>query len=76
MQQRLTMGLIGENISRTRLPAALEIMCAQHGLFLSFTPIDSKGDDTFDFDATVAKIYKNRTDWLPSLSQTGGTALR
>ena len=45
MQQRLTMGLIGENISRTRLPAALEIMCTQHGLTLSFTPIDSKGDD-------------------------------
>jgi shikimate dehydrogenase len=62
MQQRLTMGLIGENISRTRLPAALEIMCAQHGLFLSFTPIDSKGDDTFDFDATVAQLIADGWD--------------
>lgn len=62
MQQRLTMGLIGENISRTRLPAALEIMCAQHGLTLSFTPIDSKGDDAFDFDATVAQLVADGWD--------------
>jgi shikimate dehydrogenase len=62
MQQRLTMGLIGENISRTRLPAALEIMCAQHGLTLSFTPIDSKGDDGFDFDATVARLIADGWD--------------
>lgn len=45
----LRMGLIGANISRTRLPHALEIMCADHGMTLDFTPIDTDLIEDFDF---------------------------
>ncbi len=49
----LRAGLIGAHISRTRLPAALEIMCAAHGIGLEFELIDTAALAAFDFDATV-----------------------
>ena len=49
----LRAGLIGEHISRTRLPAALEIMCDAYGIGLEFELIDTAALKTFDFDATV-----------------------
>ncbi len=49
----LRAGLIGDHISRTRLPAALKIMCDQHGMTLDFTLIDTASEEGFDFDATL-----------------------
>lgn len=49
----LKAGLIGEHISRTRLPAALKIMCGMHGLALDFELIDTAESPGFDFNATV-----------------------
>ncbi|KNG95625.1 shikimate dehydrogenase family protein [Pseudaestuariivita atlantica] len=48
-------GLIGAHISRTRLPAALEIMCAASGWTLDWQLIDTAEDPSFDFDATIAQ---------------------
>ncbi len=55
----LRAGLIGENISRTRLPAALEIMCAEAGWTLDFTLIDTKQINDFDFIRTVKEAHAN-----------------
>ena len=49
----LKAGLIGEHISRTRLPAALDIMCQMHGLTLDFQLIDTADMVDFDFTAKV-----------------------
>ncbi|MCG6902146.1 MAG: shikimate dehydrogenase [Rhodobacter sp.] len=49
----LKAGLIGEHISRTRLPLALDIMCKMHGLTLDFELIDTADRPGFDFVATV-----------------------
>lgn len=49
----LRAGLIGEHISRTRLPGALEIMCAEVGWMLDFTLLDTADDPDFDFNTTV-----------------------
>ena len=57
--RELTAGLIGEHISRTRLPAALEILCAEYGYDLSFELIDSANRTPFDFRATVDELR----DW-------------
>nr|WP_239479614.1 shikimate dehydrogenase [Actibacterium sp. 188UL27-1] len=46
-------GLIGENISRTRLPAALQIMCNRAGLHLEFELIDTADRVEFDLAACV-----------------------
>ena len=46
-------GLIGEHISRTRLPFALEIMCGMTGRALAFELMDTAGVGGFDFDKTV-----------------------
>lgn len=54
--RELTAGLIGEHISRTRLPAALEILCAEYGYELSFELIDSANRAPFDFRATVDEL--------------------
>lgn len=54
--RELTAGLIGEHISRTRLPAALEILCAEYGYDLSFELIDSANRTPFDFRATVNEL--------------------
>lgn len=60
MSDTLKCGLIGANIGRTRLPRALEIMCRAHGLTLDFTPIDTEGNDAFDFQATVDMLRQDR----------------
>lgn len=52
----LKAGLIGEHISRTRLPAALKIMCQMHGLSLEFELMDTAGLAGFDFIATVDRL--------------------
>jgi shikimate dehydrogenase len=62
----LRAGLIGEHISRTRLPAALEIMCAMTHRTLQFELIDSADRPGFDFDTTV--------DDLRARTWTGVTA--
>jgi shikimate dehydrogenase len=49
----LRAGLIGSHISRTRLPAALQIMCDAAGWRLDFDLIDTHDAPGFDFDATV-----------------------
>ena len=49
----LRAGLIGAHISRTRLPAALQIMCDAEGIGLDFELIDTADLAAFDFDATV-----------------------
>ena len=59
MTRTLKCGLIGGNISRTRLPLALDIMCKAHGLTLDFTPIDTEHDDAFDFAATVDMLRQD-----------------
>lgn len=59
MTGTLRCGLIGGNISRTRLPLALDIMCRAHGLTLDFTPIDTEHDESFDFAATVDMLRQD-----------------
>ncbi|MCK0166279.1 shikimate dehydrogenase [Jannaschia sp. S6380] len=49
----LRCGLIGTHIGASRLARALAIMCADHGLTLDFTPIDTAGSEAFDFEETV-----------------------
>ncbi|NCO22478.1 MAG: shikimate dehydrogenase [Rhodobacterales bacterium] len=49
----LRAGLIGEHISRTRLPSALQIMCDHAGWALDFTLFDTAHIAGFDFDDTV-----------------------
>lgn len=49
----LKAGLIGEHISRTRLPLALDIMCKMHGLTLEFELIDTAELASFDFETAV-----------------------
>lgn len=52
----LRAGLIGAHISRTRLPAALEIMCGTAGWALDFGLIDTHDRPDFDFDAEVTAL--------------------
>ena len=39
----LRCGLIGDHISQTRFPAALQLMCQEAGIELSFELIDTAG---------------------------------
>ncbi len=45
----LRCGLIGDHIGQTRFPAALELMCQEAGIELSFELIDTAGKSDFDF---------------------------
>lgn len=54
----LKAGLIGANIQKSRLPAALKIMCDEAGLELDFELIDTALVHNFDFYAEV----QNRID--------------
>ena len=47
-------GLIGAHISRTRLPAALSLLCVNAGLALEFELIDTAEDVDFDLSACLA----------------------
>lgn len=49
-------GLIGENISRSRLSRALEIFCNRDGRKLDFSHIDTALIPDFDFRAQVASL--------------------
>lgn len=51
----LEAGLIGANIQKTRLPAALKIMCEDAGLRFEFQLIDTANLDAFDFATEVEK---------------------
>lgn len=55
----LRTGLIGSNIRRTRLPAALQLMCQDAELKLEFSLIDTEGDKSFDLSACVEDCRKN-----------------
>jgi len=50
----LRVKLIGRNINQSRFSAALDLLCAQHGLTLEFQLIDTAGRTDFDFAAQVA----------------------
>lgn len=52
----LRAGLIGDHISQTRLPAALEIMCQAAGITLEFELIDTADRTGFDFVRTVDEL--------------------
>lgn len=56
--QTLRAGLIGEHIQKTRLPAALQIMCDEAGIELAFDLIDTALLGEFDFDRKVAKLIE------------------
>ncbi|UWQ20205.1 shikimate dehydrogenase [Jannaschia sp. W003] len=58
----LRCGLIGANIGRSRLAAALAIMAEAHGRRLDFTPIDTAGDAAFDFPAAVDALRREGWD--------------
>jgi len=54
--KEFTAGLIGEHISRTRLPAALDILCAEYGYDLAFELIDSADRPGFNFRVVVDEL--------------------
>jgi shikimate dehydrogenase len=57
---RLTAGLIGSHIQKTRLPRALGLLCDEAGIDLAFELIDTDGLTGFDFNATVdALVQRN-----------------
>jgi shikimate dehydrogenase len=56
--QTLRAGLIGEHIQKTRLPAALQIMCDEAGIELAFDLIDTALLAGFDFDRKVAELIE------------------
>jgi len=49
----LLCGLIGENIGNSRLSKALDIMAADVGIEVAFTPIDTLEIEGFDFDDQI-----------------------
>ena len=49
MTNLLKCGLIGSNISRTRMPMALDVMCRAEEMELDFSLIDTEHDNAFDF---------------------------
>ncbi|MEM7636849.1 MAG: shikimate dehydrogenase [Pseudomonadota bacterium] len=53
---RLTAGLIGSHIQKTRLPRALGLLCDDAGIDLDFELIDTDGIADFDFDAKVEDL--------------------
>ena len=54
--QTLRASLIGEHIQKTRLPAALRIMCDEAGIELAFDLIDTALLADFDFDRQVGAL--------------------
>ncbi len=54
--QTLRASLIGEHIQKTRLPAALKIMCDEAGIELDFDLIDSALLSSFDFNRKVEEL--------------------
>ena len=62
MSETLKCGLIGANISRTRLPLALDIMARTEGMTLDFTAVDTEHDASFDFATTVDMMRQDGWD--------------
>ncbi|NRB19475.1 MAG: shikimate dehydrogenase [Rhodobacteraceae bacterium] len=58
----LRCGLIGDHISQTRLSAALDLMCREHGIDLTFELIDTSEHTNFDFDRCVAGLRQKGWD--------------
>ncbi|MEM6635213.1 MAG: shikimate dehydrogenase [Pseudomonadota bacterium] len=58
----LRAGLIGSHIGNSRFSAALRHMCADLGIDLSFTPIDTAGRPNFAFDTTVRSLIDQGWD--------------
>lgn len=52
-------GLIGAHISRTRLPAALAVLCADRGLGLEFELIDTADKPDFDLSAQISACRRD-----------------
>jgi shikimate dehydrogenase len=50
--------MIGEHIQKTRLPAALRMMCDEAGFGLAFELIDTARLDGFDFDRQVNELIE------------------
>lgn len=59
--KRLKAGLIGDHIQKTRLPAALKLMCDDAQIVLDFSLIDTSGINDFDFLGTVNELMAQ--DW-------------
>lgn len=58
-RQTLRASLIGEHIQKTRLPAALQIMCDEAGMELDFDLIDTALlPGIFDFDRKVTELIE------------------
>jgi shikimate dehydrogenase len=56
--QTLRASLIGEHIQKTRLPAALQIMCDEAGIELAFDLIDTALSGRFDFNRKVTELIE------------------
>jgi shikimate dehydrogenase len=54
--EALKLGLIGAHISRTRMPAAMQVMCAVEEIDLSFELIDTSAAPEFDFATQVEAL--------------------
>lgn len=52
-------GLIGAHISRTRLPAALAVLCADRGLGLEFELIDTADKPDFDLSRQITACRRD-----------------
>ncbi|MEP0522204.1 MAG: hypothetical protein ABJO09_15300 [Hyphomicrobiales bacterium] len=59
--RQLNAGLIGDHIQKTRLPAALKLMCDDAGIDLDFSLIDTAHIAGFDFETTVKDLKAK--DW-------------
>lgn len=53
---KLTAGLIGSHIKKTRLPRALRLLCDAAGIQFQFELIDTDGMADFHFEATVKDL--------------------
>lgn len=75
-------GLIGDHIGASRLSPALELLGAQHGIEIAFTPIDTAERPDFDFNACVtekrASGWTGLTithPWKPAAAAYAGSAM-
>ena len=68
----ITGGLIGENISRSRLAMAFEILCKRDNRPLDFQRFDTTEMPDFDFGEHVAAI---RADGFTLMADSGETLL-
>ncbi|CUH25732.1 Quinate/shikimate dehydrogenase [Jannaschia seosinensis] len=60
----LRIGLIGDNISQSRFPAAMAAMCAARDIALDFTPIETSGATGFRFNDEIDALRANGWDGI------------